>query len=415
MVDYVIASEKCINDIVLFDVVPLNTFSDHCLLEFSLCVKYEITNVIEDYTKKVSGDATNYKWSREYSNAYLLEYECGDIQQKLNDFMGMSLDNGNVDHILQCFNNIIYTAADRTLPKIPRYRSKTKHLSLRKKRYKWFDDDCYQLKKKLKSTCEALARDRTNPYLRGLYCKQKKQYKRKVRDKKRSFKKSQIIELEQLQNDKLKNISGNLDENLDQEQKSIDPDNWYNYFSNLGNPLVNSEHFDQAFYDDVTNPSNQNKFMNNAGLDCLITEIEVDKAIKSLKSNKQPGHDGIRAEMIHARIYLHVCKPLTKLFKFIWDTEKVPVSWSDGLICPIHKKGPKNDPGNFRGVNLLSSVGKLFQIVFRNRLDHWAKDVLIDNQTGFKSGYSAIDNIFVLNMLLQKFQKSKEEIICLFC
>ena len=31
--------------------------------------------------------------------------------------------------------------------------------------------------------------------------------------------------------------------------------------------------------------------MNNAGLDCLITEIEVDKAIKSLKSNKQPGHD----------------------------------------------------------------------------------------------------------------------------
>ena len=174
VVDYVIASEKCINDIVLFDVVPLNTFSDHCLLEFSLCVKYEITNVIEDYTKKVSGEATNYKWSREYSNAYLLEYECGDIQQKLNDFMGMSLDNGNVDHILQCFNNIIYTAADRTLPKIPQYRSKTKHLSLRKKRYKWFGDDCYQLKKKFKSTCEALARDRNNPYLRGLYCKQTK-------------------------------------------------------------------------------------------------------------------------------------------------------------------------------------------------------------------------------------------------
>ena len=45
--------------------------------------------------------------------------------------------------------------------------------------------------------------------------------------------------------------------------------------------------------------------------------------------------------------------------------EKYRFSWSDGLICPIHKRGPKNDPGNFRGVNLLSSVGKLFQIVFR--------------------------------------------------
>ena len=204
-----------------------------------------------------------------------------------------------------------------------------------------------------------------------------------------------------------------MNENLDQEQESIDPDDWYNYYSNLGNPLVNtSEHFDQAFYDDVTNPSHQNKFMNNAGLDCLITEIEVDKAIKSLKSNKQPGHDGIRAEMIyHAIIYL--CKPLTKLFKFIWVTEKVPVSWSDGLICPIHK-GPKNDPGNFRGVNLLSSVGKLFQIVFRNRLDHWAKDVLIDNQTGFKSGYSTIDNIFVLNTLLEKFRSQKKKLYVCF-
>ena len=122
---------------------------------------------------------------------------------------------------------------------------------------------------------------------------------------------------------------------------------------------------------------------------------------------------GIRAEMIyHARIYS--CKPLTKLFKFIWDTEKVPVSWLDALICPIHKKGPKNDPGNFRGVNLLSSVGKLFQIVFRNRLDHWAKDVLIDNQTGFKSGYSTIDNIFVLNTLLQKIRSQKKKLYVCF-
>ena len=114
----------------------------------------------------------------------------------------------------------------------------------------------------------------------------------------------------------------------------------------------------------------------------------------------------------YARVYL--CKPLTKLFNLCWDTEKVPALWSDGLICPIHKKGPKTDPGNYRGIHLLSSVGKLFQIVFRNRLDHWAKDILLDNQTGFKSGYSTIDNLFVLNTLVQKFRSQKKKLYVCF-
>ena len=68
----------------------------------------------------------------------------------------------------------------------------------------------------------------------------------------------------------------------------------------------------------------------------------------------------IRAED-HARIYS--CIPLTKFYM-------------GGLKryrshCLTYKMGHKSDPGVFRSVNYFpSSVGKLFQNVIRNRLDH---------------------------------------------
>ena len=54
------------------------------------------------------------------------------------------------------------------------------------------------------------------------------------------------------------------------------------------------------------------------------------------------------------------------------------------------KNGSRSDPEHFRGITLLSSVSKLFQTVFRNRLTQWADGILLDNQTGFKAGYVTV-------------------------
>ena len=46
-----------------------------------------------------------------------------------------------------------------------------------------------------------------------------------------------------------------------------------------------------------------------------------------------------------------------------------PEIWALGQIIPIYKKkGSKRDPGNYRGITLLSCLGKFFNIILNNRL-----------------------------------------------
>ena len=44
----------------------------------------------------------------------------------------------------------------------------------------------------------------------------------------------------------------------------------------------------------------------------------------------------------------------------IWREEIVPPQWREGLIVNLFKKGDREDPGNYRGITLLSVVGKVF-------------------------------------------------------
>ena len=108
----------------------------------------------------------------------------------------------------------------------------------------------------------------------------------------------------------------------------------------------NENNLDNSSVEDILSSFNDiiyTETMKNTGavslelLDCLVKEIEVQQAIKSMKLNKQPIKDGIRTEMISSASF-RLCQPITKLLNFIWNTEQVPSSWSDGLICPIHKK-----------------------------------------------------------------------------
>ena len=47
---------------------------------------------------------------------------------------------------------------------------------------------------------------------------------------------------------------------------------------------------------------------------------------------------------------------LEQLFSVIWQEEIVPRQWRDNIF----KKGDREDPGNYRGITLLSVVGKVF-------------------------------------------------------
>ena len=84
-------------------------------------------------------------------------------------------------------------------------------------------------------------------------------------------------------------------------------------------------------------------------LDMPITYAEVLKAINSLKRGKSPGFDGILNDFfIDGKEFL--IPYLVKIYNNIFDSGIYPESWCKGLIVPIHKKGDRSDPNNYRGI-----------------------------------------------------------------
>ncbi|PIK57595.1 hypothetical protein BSL78_05503 [Apostichopus japonicus] len=103
-------------------------------------------------------------------------------------------------------------------------------------------------------------------------------------------------------------------------------------------------------------------------LDKEPTTSELEKAINGLASGKAPGNNAIPPEIIKKG------KPallphLYKLLCLCWKEGEGPQDMRDARIVTLFKKkGDRSDCNNYRGISLLSIVGKLFARVALNRL-----------------------------------------------
>ena len=107
--------------------------------------------------------------------------------------------------------------------------------------------------------------------------------------------------------------------------------------------------------------------------------------------------------------YLH------NLFNKIFKLGYFPEHWAEGHIIPIFKKGDKNEVSNYRGITLLSTIGKLFTRIFNNRLNDWSEEysIYVEAQSGFRRGMGTSD-IFVLNNLITHCLNNNVPLYCAF-
>jgi hypothetical protein len=107
---------------------------------------------------------------------------------------------------------------------------------------------------------------------------------------------------------------------------------------------------------------------------------------------------------------------LCKLLKNILISGIFPELWVKSIIIPIFKKGDVNDTGNYRGISLLSHVGKLFTSLINSRLVKWSEenDILTDAQFGFRPCLGTTDAIFALHSLISNTSRNGKHLYCCF-
>ena len=93
--------------------------------------------------------------------------------------------------------------------------------------------------------------------------------------------------------------------------------------------------------------------------------------------------------------------PHTIFFNNILISGRYPTLWSHGLIIPIFKKDDPSNPESYRGITLLSAMGKIFTSIMNNRLCDYLieKGIITPDSCGFRKKHGTQDSIFILKAL----------------
>jgi hypothetical protein len=91
----------------------------------------------------------------------------------------------------------------------------------------------------------------------------------------------------------------------------------------------------------------------------LPSSEEIGGAPKYLKNKKAAGADSIEAELLKNG-GPNLVDALHAVIQQAWTSETLSRSWTEGVLCPVYKKGDKLDCKNYRWICLLNVTYKVF-------------------------------------------------------
>ena len=148
---------------------------------------------------------------------------------------------------------------------------------------------------------------------------------------------------------------------------------WRDHFSALCTPKDHPR-YDKVHFNQVTRSVKE--YMNNDEYDQFteveISREEIEKGIKKLNTGKVPGEDGVTKENLVAGGYM-VVEVLYVLFRSIIKSEYIPENFRKGVQVPLYKgkNASTLDTNNYRGITLLNTLNKLFEVILWGRMQGW--------------------------------------------
>ncbi|MCG8049041.1 MAG: reverse transcriptase family protein, partial [Candidatus Thiodiazotropha endolucinida] len=286
----------------------------------------------------------------------------------------------------------------------------------RKERAAWYDNDCKAKKSVLKDKIHIYNRLKSAENRADVF-KARKDYKFFCRKQKNKFQRDRCKQMDKIRRENPKEFWNFFQQKSTRKETDITLNQFFNHFQELASNGISNED-DEA--EDFLNNFDTNRHENESlpsfdELDKQITHDEIKHAIRNIKRNKSPGRDELLNEY-----FIECCdlliEPLEILFNTVLDSGCFPSRWTEGIIIPLHKKGPTSDTTIYRGITLISCLGKLFTSVINRRLINWSteNEISTDAQFGFKANHSTVDAIFVLQNLINMYLKKKQKLYCAF-
>lgn len=412
VVDYMLAKRDLLEYVTDFEVLPCTVFSDHCQLRLTLDFTCNLPTD-EEPVYLDNCESVKLKWDDGKNDAYLEALVAAE--EKLNDVLNHveGNDEDNIDSIVKGFTDILH---DVTVPLFGKKKNEhCKSKSSSKFRSKWMTEECYTLRENYFLALNTYRLDSTQQNyetmkrLRNSYTKEAKkcrlQFDRSCTDELVKQRKKNAKEFWRLLKGDYPSVKSSV----------LVAEDFFKYFREISNPGDIVCIADEDVYEYVRNYDRGELEEMYNELNDDVTNDEVHGAIKQLKRGKAAGPDVLINELYVVGADLLVPK-LTRLFNLVFKSGHFPESWSEGFIVPVPKKGNANKVDNYRGITLLSTLGKLFTRILNNRLYFWADcyGVLIDAQMGFRPGYSTVDNMFVLNAVIDTILSQRRKLYCAF-
>ena len=132
-----------------------------------------------------------------------------------------------------------------------------------------------------------------------------------------------------------------------------------------------------------------------------ISAEEVDKAVKKNKRRKARDRQGWRGEWL-LEGGAEMRKSLVILYNQIQYNSWIPEQWNMIRIKALHKKGPKKDLENKRGIFLANILYKTFERIIIARNEAQIERMLSNHQCGARKGLSTADNLMVVSAMIER-------------
>ena len=170
--------------------------------------------------------------------------------------------------------------------------------------------------------------------------------------------------------------------------------------NHLSRQIYLNLHFHSVFsksYDLVHGDSHQKEEAIPGSVTSVATcPSEVKKILVKLNPNKAAGVDSIPARLLKC-VANELANPVSWLFNLSFTRAIVPQLWKQANISPIYKDGDTGSVANYRGISLLSVVGRCQERILHTAIYDQVSQYLHDSHHGVLRGRSTVSQLVLVH------------------